>query len=85
MAAACWYRLSLPYSDAAEGLAILLGVEFAKDSSFRSVEANSDSTNVIEALNNRHTQYTYLGAIAMECTQLCSSFNNINFSHVGGV
>jgi len=50
---------------------------------FRNVEANLDSTNVIEALNNRHTtQYTYLGTIAMECTQLCSSFNNINFSHV---
>ena len=45
-------------------------------------EANSDSTNVTEAPNNRHMQYTYLGAIAMECTQLCSIFNNIIYSHV---
>ncbi|MCH95174.1 hypothetical protein A2U01_0016148 [Trifolium medium] len=64
-----WYRPIVPYSDVAEGIALLLGMEFVKDMLFRDVEINSDYANVFAAFNNNNNmQHNYLGTIDLECS-----------------
>ncbi|CAJ2670331.1 unnamed protein product [Trifolium pratense] len=82
MAASCWCRPIVRDSDVAEGMALLLGMEFAKDMLFKYMKINSDSANVIAAFNSDNMQHNYLGTIALECSNLISRFNNIVIAHV---
>jgi len=52
MAAACWFCPMLHDLDIVEGLAMSLGLNFAKDMIFLNIEAESDSANLIEALKD---------------------------------
>jgi len=82
LAAAYWYRPTLPDSNIAESMAMLMGLNFAKDLLFLKLEAESDSANVIEALKDNNMHHSYLGAIVAECQNIRHNFNNISFSHV---
>ncbi|PNX79627.1 ribonuclease H, partial [Trifolium pratense] len=82
MAASCWCRPIVRDSDVAEGMTLLLGMEFAKDMLFKDMKINSDSANVIAAFNSDNMQHNYLGTIALECSNLISRFNNIVIAHV---
>ncbi|PNX56571.1 hypothetical protein L195_g058272, partial [Trifolium pratense] len=70
VAASCWYLPVLPQSDVAKGLArltLLKGMEFAKDLLSRKLTVESDSSNVINAINESQYQQSYLGAIVEDC------------------
>lgn len=81
-AAGCWYMPILPDSDVAEAMALLKGLQFAKDLLFLNVQAESDSRNVITAIEDEFHVSTYLGTIVNECIKLSPSFNSISFAHV---
>jgi ribonuclease HI len=82
LAAACWYRPTLPDSDTAESMAMLMGLNFAKDLLFLKLEVESDSANVIEALKDSNMHQSYLGAIVAACQNITriSSVKNVGFN-----
>lgn len=61
LSAASWYRPTLSDSDIAVNMAILMGLNFAKDLLFRNLEAESDSANM---------HHSYIGAVAAECQNI---------------
>jgi len=86
LAAVCWYRSTLrstlPDFDIAESYGNAYGFNFAKDLLFLKLEAESNSTNIIEGRKDNNMHHSYLGAIVVECQNIRHNFNNINISHV---
>jgi len=76
-AAGCWYMPILPDSNVAEALALLKGLQFAKDLLFLNVQAESDSRSVITAIEDELHVSTYLGTIVNECIKLSPSFAHV--------
>lgn len=81
VAAKCWCILTLPDSDVAEGLALLKGLEFAKDMVFLKLIVESDSFNIITCINENQRQLSYLGSIVEDCKRFVSSFQRLEFCH----
>jgi len=52
LAAACWYMPILIDSKVAEALALVKGIEFAKDTLFLQLCAEADSSNVISVIKD---------------------------------
>lgn len=78
-AARCWYMAALPESNVAEGLALLKGMEFAKEMLFLNLKVEADSSNVI---NEVQPQQSYLGSIIEDSKSFVSSFRSIDFCHI---
>jgi ribonuclease HI len=73
---------ALPESNVAEGLALLKGMEFAKEMLFLNLKVEADSSNVIKAINEVQTQQSYLGSIIEDCKSFVSNFPSIEFCHI---
>lgn len=54
----------LPDSDVAEAMEMLKGLKFAKELLFLNIQAESDSSNVIMAIKDKHLVSVYLETIA---------------------
>jgi ribonuclease HI len=81
-AASCWCLPILPDSDVAEAMAMLKGLKFAKELLFLNIQAESDSSNVIMAIKDKHLVSVYLETLVEDCVKLKSSFDFITFTHV---
>jgi len=57
-------------------------LEFAKDMSFLNLIAESDTFNVVLALNGHQQSPNYVDSIIRDCISFKGSFRSLKFSHV---
>jgi len=82
IATSCCQVFSLPDSEVAEALVIRKGLEFAKDMFFLNLIAESDDSNVVQALNTHQQHPNYVGSIIGDCINFNVFFRSLRFLHV---
>ena len=82
VAVSCWQVFSLPDSEVTEALAMWKELEFAKDMCFLNLIAESDTSNLVQALNTRLQYPNYVESIIGDCINFNVFFRSLSFLHV---
>ena len=81
-AASCWQVFSLSDSVVADVLAMQKCLEFVKQMYFLNPITESDTSNVVLALNAHKQSPTYVGSIIGDCISFNVCFCSLNFLHL---
>lgn len=82
MGASCFWNNHVPSVDAAEAVAAVQALRFAKDMGFRQIELEGDSSTIISKLKTTSIDRSEIGPHIWEARILLTMFEKVKYQHI---